>query len=115
MIPGEIYLADIPEAGTHPLVVVSREELNRGRKVLAALITSAKFEARSKLPNCVVLRNGEFGMTKDFVIQCETIAPIPKDAIDSTNGPKSTLSEELFRELIKAIGFVIQSDCEPDF
>jgi hypothetical protein len=28
MEPGEIYLADFPEAGPHPVVVVSREELN---------------------------------------------------------------------------------------
>lgn len=27
MEPGEIYLADFPEAGPHPVIVVSREEL----------------------------------------------------------------------------------------
>ena len=35
MKPGEIYLANIPEAGEHAIVVVSREELNRGKKVAA--------------------------------------------------------------------------------
>ena len=29
--PGEVYLADFEEAGPHPVIVVSREELNRGR------------------------------------------------------------------------------------
>jgi hypothetical protein len=28
--PGEIYLADFPQAGHHPVIVVSREDLNRG-------------------------------------------------------------------------------------
>ena len=29
--PGEIYVADFAEAGPHPVIVFSREELNRGR------------------------------------------------------------------------------------
>jgi mRNA-degrading endonuclease toxin of MazEF toxin-antitoxin module len=112
MNPGDIFLADIPEAGEHPVVIVSREELNRGRKVLAALITSAKFAARSTLANCVVLKAGQFGMTKDCVIQCETVAPIPKDVLDTT-GPMATLDEITMRDVIRAIGFVLDSDCEP--
>ena len=63
--PGEIYWADL-DAGRHKVVVVSREELNRGTKVLVALITSQRFELRSALPNCVPLRAGEFGMDSDF-------------------------------------------------
>src|SRR5437868_2164009 len=81
MNPGDIYLAHIPEAGDDPILIVSCAELNRGRKVLAALITSAKFSVRSKLANCVVLRAGQFAMTRDCVVQCETVAPIPKDVI----------------------------------
>ena len=38
--PGEIYLADTT-AGKRPAVIVSREELNRGRWVVAVLVTSA--------------------------------------------------------------------------
>ena len=59
--PGEIYEVALPPAGTHLFVVLSREELNRGKQVLAAMITSTKFNVRSRLPNCVVLRSGEFG------------------------------------------------------
>jgi mRNA-degrading endonuclease toxin of MazEF toxin-antitoxin module len=113
MNPGDIYLAHIPEAGEHPIVVLSREELNRGRKVLAALITSAKFAVRATLANCVVLKAGQFGMTKDCVVQCETVAPIPKDVIDLDGGPIAMLSEEALRDVIKAIGYVLDSDCEP--
>jgi len=113
MNPGDIYIADIPEAGEHPVVIVSREELNRGRKVLAALITSAKFAVRSAFANCVVLKAGQFGMTKDCVIQCETIAPIPKDVLDTSGPPVATLDEIMMREVIRAIGYVLDSDCEP--
>ena len=37
ILPGEIYLADIPPGQRHAVVVVSREELNRGDYVVAAL------------------------------------------------------------------------------
>jgi len=37
--PGQVYLAHT-DAGIRPVVVVSREELNRGNWVVAVLITS---------------------------------------------------------------------------
>ena len=39
--PGEIYVADFEEMEPHPVVVVSREELNRGNWVAAVLIASS--------------------------------------------------------------------------
>jgi mRNA-degrading endonuclease toxin of MazEF toxin-antitoxin module len=52
MRPGEVYLAET-DAGIRPVVVVSREELNRGKWVVAVLVTSAQFPLRSILPHCV--------------------------------------------------------------
>lgn len=49
--PGEIYMADFAEAGPHPVIVLSREELNRGRYALVVVCTSARFAVRSQLPN----------------------------------------------------------------
>ena len=46
--PGEIDLADFEEMEPHPIVVVSREDLNRSNWVAAVLITSKWFEERSK-------------------------------------------------------------------
>ena len=71
--PGEIFLADFEEMEPHPVVVVSREELNPGNWVVAVLITSKRLEERPKQPNCVP-----------------------------------------FRAVIKAIGYVMDADCEPD-
>jgi mRNA-degrading endonuclease toxin of MazEF toxin-antitoxin module len=63
---GEVDRADHRTATPHPVIVVSREALNRGRYVLAVMITSARFSVRSTLPHCVPIRAGEFGLTKDF-------------------------------------------------
>ena len=74
--PGEVYMADFGPGGPHPVIVVSREELNRGRYVLAVVCTSARFAVRSKLSNCVPFQTGASGFTVDCVAQCENILSI---------------------------------------
>jgi len=112
MNPGEIYMADLGEAMPHLIIVVSREELNRGERVVAVLVTSQKFALRSTLPNCVPFRAGQFGFDKDCVAQCENIFLLEKECLDAT--PTGMLSAIALRDVIKAIGHVIDSDCEPN-
>jgi mRNA-degrading endonuclease toxin of MazEF toxin-antitoxin module len=110
--PGEIYLAST-DAGIRPVVVVSREELNRGNWLVAVLVTSTRFSLRSSLPHCVPFRAGEFGLDKDCVAQAETISYIAVVDLDMDQGVIGFLDEVRMRTLIKAIGHVIASDCEP--
>jgi mRNA-degrading endonuclease toxin of MazEF toxin-antitoxin module len=110
--PGEIYLADT-DAGKRPAIIVSREELNRGHWVVAALITSTQFAVRSTLPHCVPFSAGEFGLTKDCVAQAEAITYIAVSELDLDAGVLGVLDEVRMRDLIKAIGNMMGSDCEP--
>ena len=111
--PGEIYLA-VTEAGKRPAVVVSREALNRGRWVVAILITSAHFAVRSTLPRCIAFRAGEFGLTKDSVAQAETTSYLAVSDLDLDAGIMGSLDESKFRELIRAVGNMMGSECEPE-
>lgn len=113
MNPGEVWWADIPEAGLHPIVILSRSGLNRGHRVNAALVTSSKFATRSTQPHCVILHAGEFGLERDCVVQADTFTPIPLEAIDQIRGRIGTLEDERLREVIRAVGYVMDSDCEP--
>ncbi len=108
---GETYRADFKEMEPHPVVVVSREELNRGNWVAAVLITSKKFEERSKQPNCVPFRAGEFGLSLDCVAQAESLFSIRCEELGEHLG---TLDAERWRELIKALGNMMGSECEPE-
>ena len=110
--PGEVYMADT-EAGRRPAVIVSRDELNRGRWVVAVLITSAHFTTRSTLPHCISFRAREFGLTKDCVAQAETITYIAVSDLDLDAGPIGVLDDLRMRDLIKAIGNMLGSDSEP--
>jgi mRNA-degrading endonuclease toxin of MazEF toxin-antitoxin module len=115
MRPGEAYMADFESAGRHPVIVVSREDLNRGRYVLVVVCTSARFGTRRRFPNCVPFLAGEFGFTADCVAQCENMVSIEKtDIIDLDDGPLGILDEVRLRDVIKSIGYVMESDCEPE-
>jgi mRNA-degrading endonuclease toxin of MazEF toxin-antitoxin module len=109
--PGGIYLADFEEMGPHPVVVISREELNRGNWVAAVLITSQRFEDRSKQPHCVPFRAGEFGLSRDCVAQAESLFSIRRHELGEHLG---TLDDERWRDLVKAVGNMMGSDCEPE-
>ena len=112
MEPGEVYIADFPEAGPHPVIVVSREDLNRGHYALVVVCTSSRFEVRSQLPSCVPFQAGRFGFTVNCVAQCENILSIDKTQLMDA-GPIGLLDDMALREVIKAVGYVIESDCEP--
>jgi mRNA-degrading endonuclease toxin of MazEF toxin-antitoxin module len=111
--PGEIYMADLDDAVPHPVLVISREDLNRGRWVMAVLITGGRFAVRSTLPNCVAFRAGQFGLTKDCVAQCEQTLALEVAQLDLASGPIGKLDDSTMRDVIKALGYVIESDCEP--
>jgi mRNA-degrading endonuclease toxin of MazEF toxin-antitoxin module len=113
MRAGEIYLADT-EHGPRPAVIVSREELNRGNWVVAVLITSAQFAVRSALPHCVPFRTGEFGLVKDCVAQAEAITYLAVADLDLDTGVIGVLDEVRMRDLIRAVGNMMGSDCEPE-
>lgn len=86
MEPGEIYIADFPEAGPHPVVVISRENLNRGHYALVVVCTSSRFAVRSQLPSCVPFQAGRFGFKVNCVAQCENILSIDKKQLDLSSG-----------------------------
>ncbi len=113
ILPGEVYMADFAEAGPHPVIILSREELNRGRYALAVVCTSARFAVRSKLPNCVPFRAGDFGFTSNCVAQCENVLSIEKGQLDLSAGPIGQLDDISHRDLIQAVGYVMESHCEP--
>lgn len=110
--PGEIYLADFEEGGSHPVIAVSRETLNRGNYILVVVCTSARFATRRNLPNCVPFQAGQFGFTKDCVAQCENLLLIHHEQLDLAAGIIGVLDGIQLNAVVKAIGYVIEADCE---
>lgn len=111
--PGDIYWAYVDERERRPVIVVSREELNRGHYVTVVPVTSAKLETRWHLPNCVPLRAGDHGLEKDCVAKAESIASLHQSYLDLETGVIGTIDVESVRNLTRAIGYVISAECEP--
>jgi mRNA-degrading endonuclease toxin of MazEF toxin-antitoxin module len=111
--PGEVYWADFPDVGRRPVAILSREELNRGKYVVAVQFTSAKIEVRRELPNCVAFRAGTFGLAKDCVAQAETIAVFDLANLDLKAGPIGVLDSHARRDLTRAVGYMMDAECEP--
>jgi hypothetical protein len=78
------------------------------------LCTTKRFAIRSKLRNCVSFQAGEFGMPSDCVAQCEAIYALEKGETDIASGLIGRLDSARLRDIIKAVGDVIDSDCEPN-
>ena len=114
LIPGDVYWAWLPDAaGRRPVIIISREELNRGDYCLAIPLTTARLQERKSQPNCVHFRAGECGLPKDCVAQAEVITFINVSDLDVEKGLAGKLPDERYREIVRAIGHVLSSDCEP--
>ena len=109
--PGEVYWAFSDKR--RPVVVVSREELNRGEYVVVVPLTTARLEVRRKLPNCVPIQGAKYGL-KDCVAQAEMISALSRsDLLDPEKGPIAKLDGEMMRGLIRAVGYVVGAEVNP--
>jgi hypothetical protein len=69
------------------------------------------FEANSRIVSRFA--PATFGFFADCVAQCENLLSIELSQLDASDGPLGILEDMAFRDVIKAIGYVMESDCEP--
>jgi mRNA-degrading endonuclease toxin of MazEF toxin-antitoxin module len=74
--PGEVHLADIFEGGVRPVIIVSREPLNRGGLFLAVPTTSSRVAERRRYRNYVFLPAGAGGLREDSVAVTHLVQPV---------------------------------------
>lgn len=112
--PGDLYWAYMQPDDRRPIIIVSRQELNLGKYVVAVPLTSTNLEKRWSLPNCVSFEAGSFGLKQNCVAQCEAITFIDKECIILNTGPIGRLDGEKWRSLVHAIGYVVCAVYEPE-
>jgi mRNA-degrading endonuclease toxin of MazEF toxin-antitoxin module len=67
ILPGEVHLADLFEGGMRPIIIISREQLNRGTLYLGVPVTGSRVEERRRYANYVFLSAGTGGLRADSV------------------------------------------------
>ncbi len=111
--PGQVFWGEFDASGLRPAIVISREPLNRGDTVIVVPCTSKNIAVRRRLLNCVFFAAGEFGLPKDTIAQTELTTAIPLANLRLESGPLGELDDIAFRNLIRAVGYAIGSECEP--
>jgi mRNA interferase MazF len=104
LLPGEVHLADLFEGGVRPVVIVSREALNRGSLFLCVPVTSARLEERRRYANYVFLPAGTGGLRDDSVAVAHMIQPVRAELLRERWGrvPESSLTR-----ILLAVGWSI--------
>jgi mRNA interferase MazF len=104
VVPGEIYVADIFEGGTRPVVIVSREQLNRGDLYLAVPITASRVQERRRYANYVYLPAGSGGLREESVAVTHLVQPVRSDTLKARWGQ---LSDATMAQVLLGIAWSI--------
>lgn len=93
-----------------PIIIVSRDELNRGIGVLAVPFYSQQLEKRKTFKSCVHFSAGESGLPKECVAKCDEISEYDKTEIDFRRGPIGRAKPEKMRQIVDAIRYCIRDE-----
>jgi mRNA interferase MazF len=104
IVPGDVYVADIFEGGTRPVIIVSREQLNRGGLYLAVPVTAARVEERRRYANYVFLPAGAGGLRDDSVAVTHLVQPVRSGMLREKWGQ---LSQALMQQVLVGIAWSI--------
>ena len=93
MIRGDVYLADLDptkdseQAGTRPVIVVSRDAINRSSPVVV-IVPITKFTSSKKIypSHHLVKAANDNGLKKDSIVKCEQIRAISKSRLSQKWG-----------------------------
>lgn len=99
MTRGDIYLADLgsgmgsEQTGTRPVILVQADSLSRFSETAVVIPLTTNLR-RAQIPGCLVLRQGEGGLTQDSVALCYQIRVLSKQRLLHRLGtlPVSSLS-----------------------
>jgi mRNA-degrading endonuclease toxin of MazEF toxin-antitoxin module len=101
---GEIWWTLFYEGWERPSIVVSRNDLNRGRLVLVVPCTTSRVQERAAYSNHVFLPAGTGELNKDTIAQAHLIQPVEVSYLERKMGK---LHVEQLAEILLAIAWAI--------
>jgi mRNA-degrading endonuclease toxin of MazEF toxin-antitoxin module len=105
---GDVFYAPFGEGKPRPVVVVSRDDLNRGGSVVVVPFTTQKVDNRRSLPWCVFFPAGESGLAYDCVAKTDEIAHVTITDLDWRRGRTGRLLAPRMNEIVRAIRYTIR-------
>jgi len=89
---GDVYLASLDpakgseQAGTRPVVIVSRDSINQNSPVVVVVPVSDRSNFKKIYPSQVILKRGVGGLTMDSVVMCDQVRAITVDRLNTYLG-----------------------------
>src|SRR5947209_6416538 len=105
---GQIFRRTSDEAGKpRPVLIVSRTELNGGRYLIVAPFYGEQLEKRSRWKQCVLFKNGEFGLEKDCVLKADEVTLLKFCDLRIADGPVGEIDENRMKDVSAAIAYAL--------
>lgn len=107
---GEVYDARLDptegseQAGSRPVVIVSRDAINAASAVVIAVPCTTYRPGRRIYPSQVMLSTGDGGLSVDSVALCEEVRALAKTRLDRLRG---TLSPASMAHLDRALAIAL--------
>src|SRR5207253_2135798 len=104
---GEIWLADLnptrgsEQAGTRPVLIFQNNSINRFTSTFLTIALTTNLR-RASLPTCVLVRQGEGGLSKDSVALCHQLRVLDKLRLTRLLG---TISDGLMTAMESCVAF----------
>ena len=107
---GDVFYAPFGEGKPRPVVVVSRDDLNRGDYVVVVPFTTQKLENRGVLQFCVLFKAGESGLAQDCVAKTDEITFVSVTELDWKRGRVGRVLAARMKEIVRAVRYMIRDD-----
>lgn len=92
MIRGDVYEADLDatrgseQAGTRPVIIVSRDAINQNSPVVVVVPVTGKENKKTIYPSQAEIREGDGGLRKNSIALCEQVRAIAKTRLSKSLG-----------------------------
>ena len=102
---GDVWEIAFSDEDERPGVIVTRNELNKGRLVLVVPCTASQVETRKIHTNNVFLPAGSGGLDQPTVVQVHLIQPVDKVYFVRQRG---CLADEQLGEILHALAWAVE-------
>jgi mRNA-degrading endonuclease toxin of MazEF toxin-antitoxin module len=107
---GDVYYAPFGQGKPRPVVVISRDDLNRGDYVVVVPFTTQRLVQRGGLQWCVPFKAGESGLVQDCVAKTDEITFVATTDLDWKRGRVGRILAARMSEIVRAIRNMIRDD-----
>lgn len=106
MNKGDVYFADLDstlgseQTGSRPVIIVQSDLINRYTRTIVAIPLTTNLN-RAGIPGCIVIRQGDGGLSQDSIALCYQIRVLDKSRLKTRLGKISPATIKNLEDALK--------------